>query len=173
MSKQPAWLAEVRSELDALLDQVQSCLPHARRRPANEWRVVAGAVSPDAQAVGAQDAVPQLPDAARGPTVAGSGAADERIVPGCTVVVCEADTGQAACYTLVTEEPGQPHTGRIHWNSPVAQALREKRAGEIVTAQTPDGPLRLSISSVRFPDGRLTIATEVANALIDALIPDA
>jgi hypothetical protein len=166
-------LAEIRSELNSFLDQVQSRLPHARRRRADAWRVVSKPDPPiPAQAVGAVAAVPHLPTAARGQSVDGS-VADERIGPGCTVVVCAADTGQAACYTLVTEEPGQPEAGRIHWDSPVAQALRDQRAGEIVTAQTPDGPLRLAIRSVRFPDGRLTTATEGADALIDSLIPDA
>jgi hypothetical protein len=153
-------LAQVRTELDSLRDQVQSRLSQDCPSAAEAWMVVSEPAPPvPTQVVGARVAVPQLPGAAQGQTFDDSAAA-ERIVPGCTVLVQEAETSQGACYTLVTDEPGQPDGGRIHWDSPVARALRYQRVGEIVTAQTPDGPLRLAITGVRWPDGRLAGAWE-------------
>ena len=147
-------LDELRIELDSLRDQVQ-CRPPQARRPAAEWTVVS-APTPSlfAQAFGVEDSVSQLPGTVTGQTLDGSVFADEWIVPGCTVSVQDEDTGQDACYTLVMDEPGKPEAGRIHWDSPVARALRNKRVGEIVTANTPDGPIRLAIIGIRI--GNLT-----------------
>lgn len=130
-----AQLDELRRALDAFLDQIQSGADPAP----------AGAMA---------DTTPPRADAVPGQTLDEGTAADEQIRPGCTVAVKEIDTGVEACYTVVRDEPGDPDAGQIHWESPVAQALRYKRVGEIVTAQTPSGALSLLITRIDFPDGR-------------------
>ncbi len=152
-----AHLDELRMELDLLFYHAQSLVPRPRRTSTAQCTIeTARALAACDQALGVADALPQLSVAETGHTPNVSVSTGEWVVPGCTVYLRDQNTGEEACYTLIANEPGQPEDGCISWESPVAKALQKKSVGDSVTADTPDGPLRLAITGIRFPDGHLT-----------------
>ena len=66
---------------------------------------------------------------------------------GSTVEV-EDEKGKRATYTLVSAREADPASGKLSFESPVGVALRDKRAGDTATVQTPGGERRLKVVSV-------------------------
>lgn len=66
---------------------------------------------------------------------------------GSTVEV-EDDTGRRSTYTLVSALEAVPAEGKLSFESPVAQALRDKRVGETATVQTPRGERALKVVGI-------------------------
>ena len=67
-------------------------------------------------------------------------AADATVVGfGATVTVADAETGKETTYTLVGPTEADLKAGKLSSESPVAQALIGKAAGEIAQVQTPRG----------------------------------
>ncbi len=67
---------------------------------------------------------------------------------GSTVEVEDAESGRRSTYTLVSAHAAVPAEGKLSYESPVGQALRDKRVGETATVQTPRGERRLHVVSV-------------------------
>ena len=66
---------------------------------------------------------------------------------GSTVEV-EDDKGKRTKYTLVSAREAEPASGKLSFESPVGVALRDKRAGDVATVQTPGGERQLKVVSV-------------------------
>lgn len=67
---------------------------------------------------------------------------------GSTVEVEDEATGRTTSYTLVSSRDAAPAEGKLSIESPVAGALRGKRAGDVAVVQTPRGERRLRVASV-------------------------
>jgi transcription elongation factor GreA len=64
---------------------------------------------------------------------------------GGTVHVIDEQSGREAAYTIVGPTEADAATGRLSAESPVAQALIGKRAGEVAVVATPRGERRLRV----------------------------
>jgi transcription elongation factor GreA len=67
---------------------------------------------------------------------------------GSTVEVEDEQTGGRHSYTLVSSREAAPGQGRLSIDSPVAAALRGRRAGDVAVVQTPRGERRFRVHSV-------------------------
>ena len=67
---------------------------------------------------------------------------------GSTVEVEDEGTGRRSTYTLVAAYAAVPAEGKLSYESPVGQALRDRRVGETATVQTPRGERRLQVVSI-------------------------
>jgi len=67
---------------------------------------------------------------------------------GSTVEVEDAESGRRSTYRLVSAREAAPADGKLSVESPVAAALRDRRAGEEAVVQTPRGSRTLRIVSV-------------------------
>ena len=67
---------------------------------------------------------------------------------GSTVEVEDEQTGKSTTYTLVSSTEGAPAEGKLSMDSPVANALLGRRAGEVAVVQTPRGERRFKVVSV-------------------------
>jgi transcription elongation factor GreA len=67
---------------------------------------------------------------------------------GSEVEVEDETTGKTSRYTLVSSNEASPSDGRLSMDSPVAGALRGRRAGEVAVVQTPRGERRFKVVSV-------------------------
>jgi transcription elongation factor GreA len=67
---------------------------------------------------------------------------------GSTVEVEDEKTGGRLKYTLVSSREASPAEGKLSIDSPVAAALRGRRAGDVAVVQTPRGERRLRVASV-------------------------
>lgn len=71
------------------------------------------------------------------------------IIFGASVKVKNLSTGKSIEYTLVGSDEVDPLQGKISSASPIGQSLIGKKAGDIVEAQLPRGPLKLEILGYR------------------------
>jgi transcription elongation factor GreA len=67
---------------------------------------------------------------------------------GSTVEVEDPSSGRTSTYTLVSASEATPSEGRIAFDSPVAVALHNHRAGDVAVVATPRGERRLKILKV-------------------------
>jgi transcription elongation factor GreA len=67
---------------------------------------------------------------------------------GSTVEVEDEQTGKTLSYTLVSSTEAAPGEGKLSMDSPVAGALRGRRAGDVALVQTPRGERRFKVVSV-------------------------
>jgi transcription elongation factor GreA len=67
---------------------------------------------------------------------------------GSTVEVEDEKTGKTMTYTLVSSTEASPGDGKLSMDSPVADALRGRRAGDVARVQTPRGERRFKVVSV-------------------------
>lgn len=67
---------------------------------------------------------------------------------GSTVTVKDEQSGKETTYRLVSSREADPGKGLISFESPVAAALQDKRAGDVAVVTTPRGERRLEIISV-------------------------
>jgi len=65
-----------------------------------------------------------------------------------SVVEVEDEIGRRSTYTLVSAREAVPKDGKLSLESPVGEALRDRREGDTATVQTPRGERRLQIVSV-------------------------
>jgi transcription elongation factor GreB len=77
-------------------------------------------------------------------------AGNDRIFFGATVTYRDASK-ERHTITIVGLDEIDPANGRISWLSPVAQALLNARAGEMVELEGPVGAEELTILTVRYP----------------------
>lgn len=71
----------------------------------------------------------------------------DKVVVGVTVTVQEEDYPPETYY-LVGAKEADPSNGRISNESPIGKALMGKGVGEVVTAETPGGALKLKILKI-------------------------
>ncbi len=69
---------------------------------------------------------------------------------GSTVEVRDEQSGRTSTYTLVSAREAVPSEGKLSLESPVGEALRDKRAGDVATVQTPRGERRLHVVSISY-----------------------
>ena len=67
---------------------------------------------------------------------------------GSSVEVEDEATGKTSLFTLVSSNEASPSDGRLSMDSPVAGALRGRRAGDVAVVQTPRGERRFKVVSV-------------------------
>jgi transcription elongation factor GreB len=73
----------------------------------------------------------------------------DRVGFGATVSACDPD-GKEMRLRIVGHDEADPLKGTISWQSPVAQAMMEHRAGEKVTVARPAGPIEYTIKSIAY-----------------------
>jgi transcription elongation factor GreA len=67
---------------------------------------------------------------------------------GSTVEVEDQTTGKRQTFTLVSSRESAPGDGKLSMESPVANALRGLRAGDVAVVNTPRGERRFKVASV-------------------------
>ena len=67
---------------------------------------------------------------------------------GSVVEVRDEASGRVSTYTLVPTREAVPKEGKLSLESPVGEALRDKRPGDVATVQTPRGERRLQVVSI-------------------------
>ena len=67
---------------------------------------------------------------------------------GSRVTVVDENSGKESDYELVSAQDAAPASGKLSVESPVAVALRGKRAGDVATVHTPRGLRSLRVVSV-------------------------
>lgn len=75
-----------------------------------------------------------------------------RIFFGAVVTVADEDDRRQTL-TLVGRDEADAGAGRIAWDSPVAQALRGARSGDVRTVRLPAGERQLTVVAIGYPDG--------------------
>ncbi len=72
-----------------------------------------------------------------------------RVAFGATVEVAE-ETGDTRVFTIVGEDEAAPEQGKVSYVSPLARALMEAQAGDLIVWQRPAGALELEVLSIRY-----------------------
>lgn len=73
----------------------------------------------------------------------------DRVLFGATVRVSD-ESGRERTYRIVGIDETDPGSGRVSWISPIARALLNSRAGDVVTLRTPGGEEELEVLSVSY-----------------------
>ena len=75
-------------------------------------------------------------------------ATGDAVALGSTVALRDEGNGTEKTWTLVSSLDADPRGGKLSMDSPVAQALRGKRAGDVATVATPRGARTYRVLSV-------------------------
>ena len=67
---------------------------------------------------------------------------------GSKVAIADESTGTEQTFTLVSSRESSPGDGKLSMESPMAEALRGKRAGDVAVVKTPRGERRFKVTSV-------------------------
>jgi transcription elongation factor GreA len=120
-------------------------------KTAREW----GDLKENAEYHAAKDAqahletrILQLRDRVDNATVVEKVEGGDVVAFGATVEVEDEGSGRRSTYTLVSAAEAAPSQGKLSFDSPVGTALRDKRAGEVATVQTPSGERRLRVLAI-------------------------
>lgn len=73
----------------------------------------------------------------------------EQVVFGATVTVQD-EADQNKTYQIVGADETNPSVGKISWNSPIGRALIQKRLGDVVSVDTPQGTVELEILKIEY-----------------------
>ena len=73
---------------------------------------------------------------------------------GSTVRLLDEEFNEELSYTIVGSLEADPFIGKISNESPLGQALLQKRVDETVTVEAPDGIIRYKILSILIPDAQ-------------------
>jgi transcription elongation factor GreA len=92
--------------------------------------------------------IQELEEVFRRAVIVEDGSSDGTVAVGSTVVVSEAG-GQPEVYQLVSSIEADASQGKISDQSPIGEALLHKRLGDIAVAETPGGPVELTILEIR------------------------
>lgn len=66
-------------------------------------------------------------------------------------VTVEDEDGNSRTYRIVGEDEADPDQGKVSWVSPLAKALIDARAGDLVLWERPTGAVELEIISISYP----------------------
>lgn len=67
---------------------------------------------------------------------------------GDTVTIQEVGADSVEVYTLVGAAEANPRAGKISYKSPLGRALMDKRVGDKVVVEAPDGPISFEIKAI-------------------------
>jgi len=67
---------------------------------------------------------------------------------GDTVTIQEVGADTVEVYTLVGAAEANPRAGKISYKSPLGRALMDKRVGDKVVVEAPDGPITFEIKAI-------------------------
>lgn len=67
---------------------------------------------------------------------------------GDTVTIQEVGADSVEVYTLVGAAEANPRAGKISYKSPLGRALMDKRVGDKVVVEAPDGPITFEIKAI-------------------------
>lgn len=73
---------------------------------------------------------------------------------GSTVKLLDEEFNEELSYKIVGSSEADPFDGKISNESPLGQALLQKRMGDDITVEAPDGIIRYKILSIQIPDGQ-------------------
>ncbi len=73
----------------------------------------------------------------------------DKVLFGATVTVSD-EEGRSRRYRIVGIDEAQPAQGQVSWISPIAKALLNSRAGDVVTLHTPRGDEELEVLKVEY-----------------------
>ncbi|MGD8760629.1 MAG: transcription elongation factor GreA [Anaerolineales bacterium] len=92
--------------------------------------------------------IQELEEVFRRAVIVEDGSSAGIVAVGSTVVVSEPG-GQPEIYQLVSSIEADASQGRISDQSPIGEALLDKRVGDIAVAETPGGSVELTILEIR------------------------
>jgi transcription elongation factor GreB len=75
----------------------------------------------------------------------------DQVFFGATVTYARED-GDEHTVTIVGADEADQEKGEVSWVSPIARALRQARAGDLVRLQTPLGIEEIEVIEIRYPD---------------------
>lgn len=90
----------------------------------------------------------QLQERLRRAVVTKASTSTDKVAFGATVLVVDEDKGREVTYTIVGPTEADASAGKLSAESPVAQGLLGRGAGETVTLETPRGKRRLRIEKI-------------------------
>ena len=73
---------------------------------------------------------------------------------GSTVSLLDEEFNEELSFTIVGSLEADPFDGKISNESPLGQALLQKRLGDIVTVDAPDGIIRYKILNIQIPEAQ-------------------
>ena len=73
----------------------------------------------------------------------------DKVSLGCTVVIRYIDDDETDEYVIVGSQEADPFAGKISNESPIAQALMNHKAGDIVTVESPNGSYDVEITEIK------------------------
>ena len=75
----------------------------------------------------------------------------DQIFFGATVTYAD-EAGEERTVTIKGIDEVEHLAGEVSWISPVARALLKARVGDEVQLATPNGPVRIEVTAVRYPE---------------------
>ena len=73
----------------------------------------------------------------------------DKVALGCTVCIKYIDDDETDEYMIVGSQEADPFASKISNESPIAQALMNHKAGEIVTVESPNGSYEVEITEIK------------------------
>ncbi|MFA5072559.1 MAG: transcription elongation factor GreA [Nitrospirota bacterium] len=74
---------------------------------------------------------------------------NEKVVFGCTVTLCDTESGDIKKYTLIGQEEADLKKGKISVQSPVGKALIGHKVGDVVTIKTPAKTVEYEVQEIQ------------------------
>jgi transcription elongation factor GreA len=145
-----AELARLREELNELESSGRSQIAQ-RIKTAREW----GDLKENGEYHAAKEAqahletkIARLREQLRSAVVVEGAASKGQVSHGSTVTVTDLATEGTHVYTLVSPNDAKASEGKISSSSPIAQALIEKRVGQVAEVATPKGTRKLRVDTI-------------------------
>ena len=76
-------------------------------------------------------------------------AGKDKVGLGCTVCIKYIDDDETDEYMIVGSQEADPFASKISNESPIAQALMNHKAGEVVTVESPNGSYQVEITEIK------------------------
>ena len=76
-------------------------------------------------------------------------ASKDKVSLGCTVCIKYIDDDETDEYKIVGSQEADPFASKISNESPIAQALMNHKAGEVVTVESPNGSYQVEIIDIK------------------------
>ena len=73
----------------------------------------------------------------------------DKVALGCTVCIKYIDDDETDEYKIVGSQEADPFASKISNESPIAQALMNHKAGEVVTVESPNGSYQVEITEIK------------------------
>lgn len=73
----------------------------------------------------------------------------DKVALGCTVCIKYVDDDETDEYKIVGSQEADPFASKISNESPIAKALMNHKAGEVVTVESPNGSYQVEITEIK------------------------